>query len=97
MFSLFLDLSKQHEQTVVKAKLVKRQWLSEHDQKNILIRLLIHKGRSRNISYKPGDHAVIFPVNTDEDVHLVLQRMNKLPPDPHSVVQLHEYNKQEGL
>jgi sulfite reductase alpha subunit-like flavoprotein len=97
LFSFCPDLSKQHQQTVVNAKLLQRQWLSETDKNNILVRLLIQNGKRRNIGYQPGDHAVVFPVNTDDDVDLVMQRMCKLPADPHSVVQLHEYNQQEGL
>ena len=79
------------------AKLLQRQWLSEKDKKNVLVRLLIQNGKQRNIAYQPGDHAVVFPVNTDDDVYLVLQRMIKLPSKLDSVVQLHEYNQHEGL
>ena len=79
------------------AKLLERKWLSKEGPKNILVRLVIPSGKVRSISYKPGDHAVVFPINTDEDVHLVLQRMNKLPSDPYSVVQLHEYSQEEGF
>ena len=73
------------------------KWLDEYLSKNILVRLLIPSGKLSNIAYKPGDHAVVFPINTDEDVHLVLKRMNKLPSDPYSVVELYEYSEEEGF
>ena len=93
---MYLDLSKQHGKDVVVAKLKERQWVCKKEQKNILVRLEISNGKQKGIVYEPGDHAVIFPVNTDEDVNFILERLTKIPTDPASVVQLHEYNQQDG-
>ena len=89
-------MSSQHNRTVVNAKIVKREWLSTKDQKNILVRLEIPNGQGKGCRYSPGDHAVVFPVNSDSDVNFVFERMTKLPEDPNMTVQLQEYNQQEG-
>lgn len=90
------DLSIQHGKPVVSATLMSRKWLCKEGQKNILMRLEITNGKKNGSSYEPGDHAVVFPVNRDEDVDFVLERMTKLPTNPESVVQLYEYNQIDG-
>ena len=90
------DLSSQHGRNVVNGKIIKREWLSTKDQKNILVRLEIPNGQGKGCKYAPGDHAVVFPVNSDSDVDFVLERMTKLPEDPNMTVQIQEYNQQEG-
>ena len=93
---LLKALSKQHGNPVVSATLKRRQWLCKQGQKNILLRLEIENGKTNGSSYEPGDHAVVFPVNKDEDVDFILERLTKLPPSPKSIVQLYEYNQMEG-
>ena len=93
---LIQDLSSQHGRNVVNGKIIKREWLSTKDQKNILVRLEIPNGQGKGCKYAPGDHAVVFPANSDSDVDFVLERMTKLPEDPNMTVQIQEYNQQEG-
>ena len=62
-----------------------------------MVRLLITDGKLKKVLYEPGDHAVVFPPNVQEDVDFLLDRLNKLPSDPDSVIQLHEYDQQEGM
>ena len=74
----------------------RRQWLSKKDQKNILISLVIKDGRMRDLSYDPGDHVVVFPTNSDEDVDIVLEHMTNLPKNPLSRVKLMEKGRNTG-
>ena len=78
------------------ATISKRLWLSKKDQKNILISLVIKDGRMRNLSYEPGDHVAIFPINSDEDVDVVLEHMTNLPKNPDSRVKLMEKCSKTG-
>ena len=95
-FAYLLDLSSQHDHKVEKALVSKRQWLSERDQKNILIRLVIKDGKKRELSYEPGDHVAVFPTNSDEDVELLLKHMTNLPSDLDSKLRLMEKGSQMG-
>ena len=42
-------------------------------------------------------HICLYYTLFQEDVDLLLDRLNKLPSDPDSVIQLHEYEQQEGM
>ena len=95
-FDYLLDLSSQHGHKVEKALVSKRQWLSEKDQKNILIRLVIKDGKKRQLSYEPGDHVAVFPTNSDEDMELLLKHMTILPQDLDSKLKLMETGSQMG-
>ena len=95
-FGYLLDLSNQHGHKVEKALISKRQWLSEKDQKNILIRLVIKDGKKRKLSYEPGDHVAVFPTNSNEDVELLLKHMTNLPQDLDSKLKLMEKGTQMG-
>lgn len=95
-FDNLLDLSSQHGHKVEKALVSKRQWLSEKDQKNILIRLVVKDGKKRQLSYEPGDHVAVFPTNSDEDVELLLKHMTNLPQDLDSKLKLMEKGRQMG-
>ena len=79
-----------------KAIVSRRQWLSEKDQKNILIRLVIKDGKKMQLSYEPGDHVAVFPTNSDEDVELLLKHMKNLPGDLDSKLKLMEKGRQLG-
>ena len=84
---LDLDLQAQHQTGVAKAKLVSKKVLSESHAKVILVRLEF----AENVSYVPGDHLAVYPVNADVEVDLVLSHMAGLPADPaNTVVQLQE-------
>ena len=75
------------------AKLKHRRWLCKKGSKNILVRLEIIKGKQKGILYEPGDHAIIFPVNTDEDIDFILKHITNLPTDSDSIVQLQRRTK----
>ena len=62
------------------AKISDRDWLTaDENDKKILISLEIMSPNESDFSYQPGDHAAVFPVNSDEDVDLVLKHLNGLP------------------
>ena len=75
----------------------RRQWLSLQDQKNILITLVIKDGKMRNLSYEPGDHVILFPTNSDEDIALLLKHMKKLPEDLDAIIKLMKKGPQTGM
>ena len=50
----------------------------------------------RDLSYDPGDHVVVFPTNSDEDVDIVLEHMTNLPKNPLSRVKLMEKGRNTG-
>ena len=96
LINIFSDLSNQHGLNVYVSTVSKRQWLSKKDSKNILIRLLIKDGKTKNLSYAPGDHVGVFPSNSDEDVELVLKHMTNLPENLDSIIQLMEKGSTPG-
>ena len=88
------DLSKQHNAKVVWAKLTQRRWLCEEEgDGKILVSLEAaatggaEDNEAVTADYEPGDHAAVFPVNSDEDVALVMKHLNGLPkPEGRRVV-----------
>ena len=96
VINTILELSKQCGYKVEISTISRRQWLSKKDQKNILISLVIKDGRMRDLSYDPGDHVVVFPTNSDEDVDIVLEHMTNLPKNPLSRIKLMEKGRNTG-
>ena len=71
------------------AKITDRKWLtSTKDDKKILVSMEILD--SSELSYQPGDHAAVFPVNSDDEVDLVLKHLNGLPQRNDTPVVLQE-------
>lgn len=47
--------------------------------------------------YEPGDHAVVYPANSDEDVDFLLSCTTDVPVDATSIVQLESFDKGSGI
>ena len=94
------DLSKQHDAKVVWAKLTQRRWLCEEEgDRKILVSLEAANGpedEAVTAAYEPGDHAAVFPVNSDEDVALVMKHLNGLPKPEGRRVVLQENKRNLG-
>ena len=77
------------------ANLTDRKWLtSTADDKKILVSMEILD--SSELSYEPGDHAAVFPTNSDDDVDLVLKHLNGLPQPNDTPVVLQENIQNTG-
>ena len=89
-------LSEQHELDVVTARLIKRDWLcKEEGQRSLLLRLEVPMDEGM-INYEPGDHVGVYPINSDEDVDLVMKHLSRLPKSS-AMVQLQKYKKALGM
>ena len=83
---------------VVSGKLRKRQWLSyKQCEKNILVRFEVPESENQwgELKYEPGDHLEVFPVNSDEDVNIVMEHLTSTPKEDEEVL-LYEYNVRDG-
>ena len=83
---------------VVSGNLRKRKWLSyKQGEKNILIRFEVPEAENQwdESRYEPGDHLAVFPVNSDEDVSIVMEHLTNTPKEDEEVL-LYEYNVRDG-
>ena len=83
---------------VVSGKLRKRKWLSyKQGEKNILIRFEVPETENQwdELRYEPGDHLAVFPVNSDEDVNIVMEHLTNTPKEDEELL-LYEYNVRDG-
>ena len=77
------------------AKITDRKWLtSAADDKKILVSMEILD--SSELAYEPGDHAAVFPINSDDEVNLVLNHLNGLPQPNDAPVVLQENIQNTG-
>ena len=77
-------------------KITQRNWLSvEENDKKILVRLEATSDSS-DMSYLPGDHAAVYPVNSDEEVELVLKHMSCKPQPEDKPVIFEQHFQNEG-
>ena len=89
------DLSILHNTQVLWSRVKNKTWLCENEgDKKVLIGLEATCGE--DISYEPGDHAAVYPVNSDEDVDLVMKHLNGLPRKQDQPVRLQEYQQSLG-
>ena len=92
---IHLDLSILHNSKVLWSRVKNKTWLCENEgDKKVLIGLEATCGE--DISYEPGDHAAVYPVNSDEDVDLVMKHLNGLPRKQDQPVLLQEYKQSLG-
>ena len=89
------DLSILHNTQVLWSRVKNKTWLCENEgDKKVLIGLEARRGE--DVSYEPGDHAAVYPVNSDEDVDLVMKHLNGLPRKHDQPVLLQEYKQSLG-
>ena len=89
------DLSILHNTQVLWSRVKNKTWLCENEgDKKVLIGLEARRGE--DVSYEPGDHAAVYPVNSDEDVDLVMKHLNGLPRKQDQPVLLQEYKQSLG-
>ena len=92
----YSDVSQHHAKDAVASTLIGRKWLcNESGHRSILVRLKIENGEKYR--YEPGDHAAVFPVNSGEDVDIVMKHVSGLPKDTNAPVQLQEYQPDSGI
>ena len=78
------------------ARLVGRKWLcKEKGQRSILVELEVHDPQKKHW-YEAGDHALVFPCNSEEDVAFMMNHFTDIPDDPNLVVKLQTYQNKSG-
>ena len=95
---MILDLTKQHRQQVVSAKLSERRVLcNQENHRIILVRLEVDKFENDTLTeYAPGDHVAVYPHHTDSEVKFVMEHLTKKPSDLNKELAFREYNQNEG-
>ena len=82
------------------ATITKKTWLcDEENHRVVMIRLEIPNsstGEDTAAHYEPGDHVAVYPNHTDSEVAFVMDHMTKKPANQDMLVQLYEYNQNEG-
>ena len=69
----------------------------QQGEKNILIRFEVPESENRwdEIRYDPGDQFAAFPVNSHEDVNIVMEHLTNTPKEDEEIV-VYEYNIRDG-